>query len=85
MASREGSGSYAILRAASVLTAAGAVILAIAVWAAPNQPRLGYGTLGELTVTEDAGAAKVIGGIAILLSGLVQAARSGPSGRSATT
>ena len=74
MVSREGSGSYAILRAASVLTAIGAVLLAIVVWAAPDQPRLGYDAFGELTITEDPGAAKVIAGVTILVIGLIQAA-----------
>jgi hypothetical protein len=74
VASYEGSSSYAVLKVASVLTATGAIILAIAVWASANDPQLGFDAFGELTITEESDSAKIVGGIAILVVGLVQAA-----------
>lgn len=70
----EGQTSFAILKAASVVVAIGASVLAIAVWASSNEPRLTFDVFGEVTISEETSAVKIITGIAILLGGWVQAA-----------
>jgi hypothetical protein len=74
MATSSGSASFGILKVASVLTAVGAAILAIVVWASASEPQLGFDAFGEISITRESSGVKIATGFAIAVVGLVQAA-----------